>query len=459
MKYQKYQTRRLKKLIPALAVCLAMLCSFNLNLNFISALAEGEENSVSDPANPENPENTGETSDTTEPPKPEELYRFEINTAGRAEIYDFLPSETYKGALEVPAQLDGCDVGYIGNATFMNASGITEITLPATLTDIGNSVFLGCTSLEKINVQSGSSYLSSVDGVLYADEGKFLVAYPAAKAGDTYQIPEIVDEIAPGCFGFAQNLREMTIPAHVAYIDSWCFAYSLIENISIASANIDEYAFAYCDKLTGLDLQSGVETISDASFSNCPALEHVTLPDTLETVGQYAFCATGMKEITIPANVNDIDYGAFGYKQDENGNLNPVSDFVISGYPGTAGQTYCTEQDPDNDYKNDFTFVDLSEVPETESGDSQHAGESGDPGDPDNPDSENNQEITPDGAVPEEIPDENLEDIIGVEVKGNQFLRILLATVGGIAIILAIALVVIVLKKPKHQKRSQDDEE
>ena len=245
----------------------------------------------------------------------------------------------------------------------------------------------------------------------------------------------------------------MTIPAHVAYVDSWCFAYSLIEKVSIASANIDEYAFAYCDKLTGLELQSGVETISDAVFSNCPALEHVTLPDTLSTVGQYAFCATGMKEITIPANVNDISYGAFGYDEDSNGNLNPISDFVISGYPGTAGQTYCTEEDPENDYKNNFVFVDLSEVPESEM-------ESDDPENSDNPEqADGNNEMIPGEMDSEEIPEGNLEDLIGVEVKGNQFLRILLATVGGIAVILAIALVIIILKKPKRDKNRKNQDE
>ena len=421
------------------------------------ASAEGEETSVSDPTNPENSENSenpGETS-ATEAPKPEELYRFEINTAGRAEIYDFIPSETYKGAVEIPSQLDGCDVGYIGNAAFMNAAGITEVTLPATVTDIGNSVFLGCTSLEKINVQSGSAYLSSVDGVLYADEGKFLVAYPAAKAGDTYQIPEIVDEIAPGCFGFSQNLKQMTIPAHVNYIDSWCFAYSKIEKISIASANIDEYAFAYCDKLNGLELQSGVESISDAVFSNCPALEHVELPDTLKTIGQYTFCATGMKEVTIPANVNDISYGAFGYYETENGDLYPISDFVISGYPGTAGQTYCTEEDPDNNYKNDFVFIDISTLTGTEEN-PEDAGNLENSGDPEQADEDGADAAAP-GDNPEEIPEENLEDIIGVQVKGNQFLRILLATVGGIAVILAIALVIIILKKPKNFKNHDED--
>lgn len=434
------ENKKLKKCCAAAMLLAATVSSLHLCL--MPAFAEGEETTIADTTNPEN---SSETS-ATEAPKPEELYRFEINTAGRAEIYDFIPSDTYKGALEIPAQLDGCDVGYIGNAAFMNATGITSVTIPATVTDIGNSVFFGCTSLEKFNVQSGNTYLSIADdGVLYADEGKFLVAYPAAKAGESYTIPDAVDEIAPGCFGFAKNLKEMTIPAHVNFVDSWCFAYSNLEKVSIASANLDEYAFAYCEKLSGLELQSGVETVSDAAFSNCPALEQVTLPDTLTTIGQYAFCGTAMKSVTIPANVNEISYGAFGYNAD----MFAISDFTVYGYPGTAGQTYCTEEDPENDYKNDFTFVDLSETPEA-------TAENLDVVQNSDPDAESNAE--PDKIIPETVPDEDLTDLIGVEVKDNQFLRILLATVGGIALILAIALVVLAVKKPKNQKKHHEEE-
>ncbi|MDE5792038.1 MAG: leucine-rich repeat domain-containing protein, partial [Oscillospiraceae bacterium] len=276
----------------------------------------------------------------------EDMYTFSINTAGRAEIYDFLLSETYKGELVIPSELDGCPVGYIGNAAFMNATGITSITIPATVTDMGNCVFFGCTSLEKISVESGNSFYNIIDdGVLVADDNKFLVAYPANKSGDSYKIPDTIDEIAQGCFGFAQNLKEITIPSHVNYIDAWGFAYSNLEKVVIASMQLDDYAFAYCDKLHDIELQSGVETIYDATFSNCSALEQITLPNTLTYVGQYAFCGTSMHSVTIPYSVNQIDYGAFGYDAD----MRAINDFVIYGQVGTAAQSYCTTEDEEND--------------------------------------------------------------------------------------------------------------
>ncbi|MDE6707409.1 MAG: leucine-rich repeat domain-containing protein [Oscillospiraceae bacterium] len=384
----------------------------------------------------------------------EDLYTFSINTAGRAEIYDFKPSDTYEGELIIPSELDGCPVGYIGNAAFMNAKGITSITIPASVTDMGNSVFFGCTSLEKISVESGSSYFTVTDGVLFADNNQFLVAYPANKAGESYQIPDTVDEIAQGCFGFAQNLKQITIPSHVNYIDMWAFAYSNLEKVVIVSMQLDDYAFAYCEKLHDIELQAGVETIYDATFSNCSALEQITLPNTLTYVGQYAFSGTSMHSVTIPSSVNEIDYCAFGYNAD----LNQINDFVIYGEAGTAAQTYCTEEDAENDYKNDFTFIEINNADEPQ----EIATE-------DQQDNAGNIEIETDSQsdenyeneedIPAEIAETNITDILGPEVKNNQFLRILLATVGGIAIILAIALIVLLVKKPKHKKTVKDDED
>ncbi|MDE5737477.1 MAG: leucine-rich repeat domain-containing protein [Oscillospiraceae bacterium] len=400
------------------------------------------------------PEESQESTQTES--RVEDLYTFSINTAGRAEIYDFKPSETYEGELIIPSELDGCPVGYIGNAAFMNAKGITSITIPASVTDMGNSVFFGCTSLEKISVASGSSYFTVTDGVLFADNNQFLVAYPANKSGESYQIPDTVDEIAQGCFGFAQNLKQITIPSHVNYIDMWAFAYSNLEKVVIASMQLDDYAFAYCEKLHDIELQAGVETIYDATFSNCSALEQITLPNTLTYVGQYAFSGTSMHSVTIPSSVNEIDYCAFGYNAD----LNQINDFVIYGEAGTAAQTYCTEEDTENDYKNDFTFIEINNADEPQeiaTGEQDNAENIENTEIETNSQSNENDENEED--IPAEIAETNIADILGPEVKNNQFLRILLATVGGIAIILAIALIVLLVKKPKHKKTVEDDED
>ncbi|MDE5564366.1 MAG: leucine-rich repeat domain-containing protein, partial [Oscillospiraceae bacterium] len=190
-------------------------------------------------------------------------YKYGLDEEGNAELYDFLPSDTYEGAVIIPTEIEGHPVDYVGNACFMNAAGITSVTIPASMIDMGDDVFFGCTGLTEFIVEEGNSYYSVKDGVLLADEGKFLVAYPAGKDATSYTVPEGVDEIAPGAFGFAQNLTEVTVTDGVEFIDSWAFAYSNIQKIDIAGSvyQIDDYAFAYCESLHDVTLQKGVENI------------------------------------------------------------------------------------------------------------------------------------------------------------------------------------------------------
>ncbi|MBR1528097.1 MAG: leucine-rich repeat domain-containing protein [Oscillospiraceae bacterium] len=383
--------------------------------------------------------------------RPEDMFTYTVNVAGRAEITDFTVSDTYTGELVIPSQLDGHDVGYLDNAAFMNAKGLTSVTIPATVSDIGNSVFFGCENLEKIHVEAGNPYLAEIDdGVLVADNNQFLVAYPAARAGENYPIPASVDEIAPGCFGFAKNLKEITIPEKVQYIDKWAFAYSKLEKVNISSMQIDDYAFAYCDNLHEVILNPGLESIYDAAFSVCPALTEINLPDTLTYIGQAAFSGTGLTSVTIPASVDEIDYCAFGYDRD----LHTVGGFVIYGQSGSEAEYYATAVDPDNDYENNFTFIatDLTETqPETSA---------------ETPETAVITETNAEGEViteqitipPEETTEAGMTGILGAELKNNNFLQIVLATAGGIAVVLALTLIILSVRKPKKNDSDQEDE-
>jgi len=403
--------------------------------------------------------------------RPEDMFSYTLNTADRAEITRFTAADTYQGDLVIPDQLDGHDVGYINEAAFLNAKGVTSISIPATVTDMGNSVFMGCDNLERFIVREGNYYFSvTEDGVLLADDNQLLVAYPAGKAGDSYTIPGTVDEIASAAFSFSKNLKEVILPDSLVYIDEWSFAYSALEKINIPGhvIQIDDYAFAYCDNLHDVTLNSGLESIYDATFSCCPSLTQIALPDTLKYVGQNAFAGTGLTSITIPASVQEIDYCAFGYDRD----LNPISSFVIYGMNGSTAQSYCTESDPYNDYQNHFTFiaVDNTDTP-PEAPPAEEVPQEIQPSEEDAPpvDSAVSDDASPTeeeagslsaDADSSQIPapgnaETTLTDVIGPEVKDNAFLQILLATVGGIAVILAISLIILSVKKPTKQE--EDD--
>ncbi|MFR4476402.1 MAG: hypothetical protein ACLT3Y_03780, partial [Ruminococcus callidus] len=78
-----------------------------------------------------------------------------------------------------------------------------------------------------------------------------------------------------------------------------------------------------------------------------------------------AFAGTGLKEVTIPESVSTIGFCAFGYEADM---VTKVQDFVIYGKVGSQAEVYCTAEDSENDYSNNFKFrsVMSEEVSDTE---------------------------------------------------------------------------------------------
>ena len=71
------------------------------------------------------------------------------------------------------------NISSIGARAFYGCSSLTNIRIPATVSSIGSSAFEGCTSLTSIDVDDGSAYYSSVDGVLYNISGSTVIWTPA----------------------------------------------------------------------------------------------------------------------------------------------------------------------------------------------------------------------------------------------------------------------------------------
>lgn len=286
-------------------------------------------------------EETAPSAGPTEPP----LFSYGLDAEGHAELTDFLPSGEFTGAVNIPSEIDGHIVDYIGANCFQDASGVTSVTIPATVTDMGENVFLGCTALDTVQVAADNPYYSVTDGVLYADGGKLLCLYPAAGAAVQFTVPQGVEEIAAGAFGYAQRLQEVILPEGVRYVDSYAFAFSGIERVEIAGSvlELEEFSFANCFLLKEAVLHPGIQKIGNAAFYHCTALEQITLPDTLAAVGAYAFCGTGLTHILVPASVETISDCAFGYTGNPADGITAVPDFMIYGDPSSAAQTYATE--------------------------------------------------------------------------------------------------------------------
>lgn len=100
----------------------------------------------------------------------------------------------------------------IGEYAFSGCSGLTEFTIPASVTSIGYYAFQNCTALARINFAENSQLSSIGNYAFYACIGLREIILPAS-------ITSIGERAFYGC----SSLAEITIPAGVTSIGSYAF--------------------------------------------------------------------------------------------------------------------------------------------------------------------------------------------------------------------------------------------
>ena len=78
----------------------------------------------------------------------------------------------------------------IGMLAFSQCSGLIGITIPDSVTVVGDGVFYACDHLVTVTVSSTHPYLEMIDGVLFSKPDKRLIWYPSSSTGwYDYTIP------------------------------------------------------------------------------------------------------------------------------------------------------------------------------------------------------------------------------------------------------------------------------
>ena len=134
----------------------------------------------------------------------------------------------------------------IADMAFYNCSALTSITIPDSVTSIGNGAFLRCSGLEVISVSENNEYYTSVDGVLFNKNKTKLICCPASRKDKSYIIPDSVTSIEDYAFYGCSSLASVTIPDSVTYIGS--------------------KAFYGCTSLTSVTIPEGVTSIGECAF-------------------------------------------------------------------------------------------------------------------------------------------------------------------------------------------------
>ena len=165
----------------------------------------------------------------------------------------------------------------IGDRAYNNQS-LTSITLPNSVTSIGNSCFSGCTSLTSIT------------------------------------LPNSVTSIKYGSFSGCTSLTSITLPDSVTSIGASCFARSGIVSIEIPDlvTRVGNYCFADCKDLISIKFLNSLKTLESEILRNCTSLKNVTLPNSISSFEKACFSGcTSLTSITLPDSVTSIGSDCF----------------------------------------------------------------------------------------------------------------------------------------------------
>jgi len=198
---------------------------------------------------------------------------------------------------------------------FADCSSLSSVTLPNSLTTIGDGAFSKCNMLSEFNIDADNTEFALIDGIMFNKDKTTLVICPSGMKLNRYNIPLSVTTIGNYAFSDCSDLINVNIPNSVTTIGSYAFADCRgLTSINIPNSvtTIGDRAFSVCRGLTSFAIPNSVTKIEDGTFYSCHNLTSITIPNSIISIGVGAFSdCIGLASINIPNSVTKIGDFAF----------------------------------------------------------------------------------------------------------------------------------------------------
>ncbi|MBR3946642.1 MAG: leucine-rich repeat domain-containing protein, partial [Bacteroidales bacterium] len=197
----------------------------------------------------------------------------------------------------------------IGDYAFSGARDVASLSIPSSVTSIGGESFNACSGLQTITVESSNAYYDSrenCNALINTSTNRLMQASANAF------IPNSVEIIGNDAFMYT-GPTTLVIPNSVTTIESYAFYGCKATSISLGTGvtSIGQYAFVFsqwyqnqpdgilylddwCVEYKGtldaaITIQEGTKHIASSAFKFNSDIVEVTLPSTLEDIGEYSF--------------------------------------------------------------------------------------------------------------------------------------------------------------------------
>lgn len=178
----------------------------------------------------------------------------------------------------------------ISAGLFYQCSSLESIVIPEGVTDIFMYAFYDCTSLANINIPNATLYIDTdaftntpwlnnqPNGVVYA--GKVAYTYKGTMPEGTYlTLKSDTRSIGTAAFRYQSSLVGITIPASVVYIGNQCISVCVnLSTIKVESGNTVYDSRENCNAI--------IETATNTLVAGC---NNTVIPNSVTAIGKFAF--------------------------------------------------------------------------------------------------------------------------------------------------------------------------
>ncbi len=243
------------------------------------------------------------------------------------------------------------NVTQIGDSAFEQCKSLNKIVLPDGLEKLGKACFKNCLILVSVNIPDSIDTLyeetfrqcSSLRSIVIPDA---VTDIPANLFTDCYtlksvkmggDVTKIGKEAFMNCnalghddgyfelganllvlgqkaFSNCQEIKSIRIPDGITEIPVGCFeGCSMLKEVDLNKVtSILDSAFNRCEKLQEVVFPAGFNRFSNSCFSGCKSLTYVVIPDTVFEIPQSCFAScSSLEYVSIPESVTIIGNGAF----------------------------------------------------------------------------------------------------------------------------------------------------
>ena len=262
----------------------------------------------------------------------------------------------------------------VGANSFVGATGLTEVVLADSVTQIGMLAFDGCrnlyrlsmpvsarveecafsyctdlieitltpgtgamcdytestseqlpwkqTTLVKVEIEEGVTHIgdyafydaSSVLSVQLPKTLKTIGQYAFAESWiGELDIPEGVTEIGSYALSGMGFLKNLVLPESLTTLGSYALSDSGVQAVQFGGGlrQLPEGAFEGCDQLATVKLPEGLTSIGARAFYDCMELWGIALPSGVRAIGEYAFWNCRLNSLELPRDLDEV--GAFAF--------------------------------------------------------------------------------------------------------------------------------------------------